>query len=48
MYEVSFIVLESNTEITKTFYSEYLAKKFVNKLKHSKKCKLISYPYFKW
>lgn len=48
MYEVTFLVLESNTEVTKTFDSEYLARKFVNKLKHSKKCRLLSYPYLRW
>ena len=48
MYEVIYLVLESNTEVTKSFDSEYQARKFVNKLKHSKKCRLLSYPYFRW
>lgn len=48
MYEVTFLVLKSKTEVTKTFNSEYFARKFVYKLKHSKKCRLLSYPYFRW
>lgn len=48
MFEVTFIVLETKTEVTKKFDSEYLARKFVCKLKHSKKCRLLSYPYFRW
>ena len=48
MYEVTYLVLESNTEVTKSFDSEYKARKLVNKLKHSKKCRLLSYPYFRW
>lgn len=48
MYEVTFLVLKSKTEVTKTFDSEYLARKFVYKLKHNKKCRLLSYPYFRW
>lgn len=45
-YKVKFIVLESGAEVTKGFDSPYLARKFVNKLRHSKKCRLVSYPYF--
>lgn len=33
--------------VEKTFDSEYLCRKFVTKLKHSKKCTLVSYPLFK-
>lgn len=48
MYDVTFVVLSSKTEVTKSFDSEYLCRKFVNKLRYSKKCKLLSYPYFRW
>ena len=48
MYDVTFLVLISNTKVTKSFTSAYLAQKFVNKLKHSKKCRLISYPLFEY
>ena len=37
MYEVTFLVLERKAEVTKKFNSEYQARKFVNKLRHSKK-----------
>ena len=33
--------------LVKSFESEYQARMFVNKLKHSKKCVLVSYPNFK-
>lgn len=48
MYEVSFIVLKTNNVVTKKFESEYLARRFINKVKRSKKCRLLSYPYFRW
>ena len=44
--EVTYIVNKTGTKLTKTFTSEYECNKFVNKLRHSKKCKLISYPFF--
>lgn len=46
-YNVTFIVRETGAKLTKSFDSEYLAYKFVNKLKHSKRCVLVSYPLFK-
>lgn len=48
MSEVTFVVLASNTKVTKWFASEYQARRFVNKLKHSKRCRLISCPLFRW
>lgn len=48
MYEVRLVVLENKTTVTKEFTSEYLARQFVNKLKHSKKCRLLFYPLFRW
>lgn len=45
-YKVTYIVNESGVRITKGFESPYLARKFVLKLKHSKKCTLVSYPIF--
>lgn len=38
---------ERGTRVTKTFDSAYLCRKFVNKLKRSKRCVLVSYPLFK-
>ena len=43
---VVFLVKETGARVTKTFDSEYLCRKFVNKIKHSKKCALISCPLF--
>ena len=48
MYEVRFVVLENKTTVAKEFTSEYLARQFVNKLEHSKKCRLLFYPLFRW
>ena len=46
-YNVTFIVKETGAQLIKSFESEYLAYKFVNRLKHSKRCILVSYPLFK-
>lgn len=46
-YNVRFIVRATGVRLTKSFESEYMAYKFVNKLKHSKNCILVSYPLFK-
>lgn len=46
-YKVCFVVNATKMELTRSFDSEYLARKFVNKLKHSKKCTLLAYPLFK-
>ena len=37
---------ERGARVEKTFDSAYLCRKFVNKLKHSKRCVLVSYPNF--
>lgn len=44
MFEVVYRVLSTGVKATKTFDSPYLCRKLVNRLKHSKKCSLISYP----
>ena len=44
--EVTYIVKETGAKLTRTFTSEWECNKFVNKLRHSKKCKLVSYPFF--
>lgn len=43
---VRFLVLKTNQIVDKEFYSYMECKKFVNKMRHSKKCRLISYPNF--
>lgn len=45
-YKVTFLVNESNTKLTRGFDSKYLADKFANKLRHSKKCTILSYVSF--
>ena len=45
MYKVVFIN-ERGAHVTKVFDSEYLCRQFVNKAKHSKRIRLISYPNF--
>lgn len=42
---VVFIDAKGN-RVTKTFDSAYHCRLFINKLKHSKKCVLVSYPNF--
>ena len=46
-YNVSFIINATGVKLTKSFESPYNARQFVNKLKHSKRCTLVSYPLFK-
>ena len=43
---VEFIVLASGALARREFSSYYLCRKFVNKLRRYKKCRLVSYPYF--
>lgn len=43
MFNVVFIN-ENGEKVTKRFDSPVPCRKFVNKLKHSKRCTLISYP----
>ncbi len=45
-YSVRFLVIETGVEVTKNFDSPYKCRIFVNKLKHSRKLRLLSYPYF--
>lgn len=42
MYEV-FLINEKGEKFSKFFESEFLFKKFMNKVKYSKKLKVISY-----
>ncbi len=37
---------EHGDRCTREFDSEYLCRVFVNKLRHSKRCRLVSYPVF--
>lgn len=46
-YKVTFIVNETGAKLVRGFESPYLARNFVNKLKRSKKCTLVSYPCFR-
>lgn len=46
-YKVTFIVNDTLQKLTRSFDSEYQAWVFVNKLRHSKRCTLLSYPNFK-
>lgn len=46
-YKVTFIVNATRQKLTKSFNSEDMARKFVNKLRYSKRCTLLSYPLFK-
>lgn len=43
---VVFQVIETGVFVEKFFESEYFCRKFVNKLRHSNKCRLVSYPLF--
>ena len=38
---------DRGTRVEKVFDSEFQCRKFVNKLKRSKRCTLVSYPLFK-
>lgn len=44
--DVVFISNDTGRKLVRQFESLYLARKFVNKLRHSKKCVLVSYPDF--
>ena len=44
---VTYRIKDTGKVITKEFDSEYRCRVFVNKLKHSAKCELISYQLFK-
>lgn len=45
-YKVTYRVNATKKVLTRSFDSLYFARKFVNKLKYSKRCTLISYPLF--
>lgn len=42
--DVVFIANDSGRKLVRNFDSPWKAMKFVNKLKHSKRCTLVSYP----
>ena len=42
--DVVFISMESGKRLVRKFNSPYLAKQFANKVRHSKKLRLVSYP----
>lgn len=46
MFSVTFIVNSSGQRVTRAFDSPFECRKFVNKLRHSKVCTLVSYPNF--
>lgn len=46
MYNVTFLVNETHTKLTRSFDSPVFAREFVRKLKYSKRCTLISSPLF--
>lgn len=41
---VKFLVLESGATVSKQFDSYYRCRNFINKVRHSKKLRLLSYP----
>lgn len=45
-FNVTFLVNASREKLIRSFDSPYQARAFVNKLRHSKRCTLISYPIF--
>lgn len=46
MYEVTFLVLETGKRVTREFNNYLECRKFCNKLRYSKRCRLISSPLF--
>lgn len=47
MLRVVFQVVATGNFVEKFFDSEYLCRKFVNKLRHSTRCRLVTYPNFR-
>lgn len=45
--DVCYIDNKTGVRLVKSFDSEYQARVFVNRLKHSKKCTLVYYPTFR-
>ena len=39
---VTYLVLKTGVRLTRSFESPYLARAFVNKLRHSKECKFVA------
>lgn len=46
--DVVFISRDSGKRLVRSFQSPYLAKQFANKVRHSKKLTLVSYPNERW
>lgn len=46
-YNVTFIVRETGIKLTRSFEAEHQARNFVTKLKHSRRCILVSHPLFR-
>ena len=47
MLRVVFQVIKTGSYVEKYFDSEFLCRKFVNKLRHSNRCRLVTYPNFR-
>lgn len=48
LYHIGFLTNDSDKVLERTFENEYSAWKFVNKLRHSRRCVLVyQYPNFK-
>lgn len=45
-YKVTFRDNTSDNVLLRSFDSEYFCREFIRKLKHSKRCTLLSYPMF--
>ena len=46
LYKVTYMVNDTGVKLTRSFMSPFSARKFINKMKYSKRCTLISYPIF--
>lgn len=46
MFTVVYRIRATGVTVTKRFDSPYLCRKTVEKLRRSRKCELISYPFF--
>lgn len=46
LYKVTYMVNNTGVKLTRSFMSPFSARKFINKMKYSKHCTLISYPIF--
>jgi len=43
-YKVTYMINETKAKLTRGFFSPFEARKFINKLRYSKRCTLVSYP----